>query len=328
MPILESALGIENAFAIAARQRKHCRADDRAGGLHRRPRRGEDSRRARVALCAAARGQRRAGRGRAGDRFGLRRRRRHGRLAALGERIRARSGFEGMGCMHPAQIPVIHEAFAPTPPEIEKAHARSSRPIEDAQQKGLGVVSLGSKMIDPPVVQRALKLMARGASAMGIRRSLSASKSTGVSQWSAESGVCMAILDEVRTGRRTPRDAWSRRWSMARRRFLTWASASISRADARRRRRSASQPIIPTNGDKRVPDLETALRKCGLRDGMVISTHHHLRDGDRVALMALEAAAKIGVKDLMWFPSASFPSQRAAIDLMEVGRHPPHRRQS
>src|ERR1700720_4911766 len=73
------------------------------------------------------------------------------------------------------------------------------------------------------------------------------------------------------------------------------------------------------NGDKRVPDLETALRKCGLRDGMVISNHHHLRDGDRVALMMLEAAAKIGVKDLMWFPSASFPPQKSAIQLMENG---------
>src|ERR1700751_6255588 len=75
----------------------------------------------------------------------------------------------------------------------------------------------------------------------------------------------------------------------------------------------------PENGDKRVSDLETALRKCGLRDGMVISSHHHLRDGDQVALMALEAAAKIGAKDLMWFPSASFPSQKGAIDLMEKG---------
>ena len=75
----------------------------------------------------------------------------------------------------------------------------------------------------------------------------------------------------------------------------------------------------PENGDKRVPDLETALRKCGLRDGMVISSHHHLRDGDRVALMALQAAARLGVKDLMWFPSASFPSQKSAIELMEAG---------
>src|SRR5678810_1274678 len=72
----------------------------------------------------------------------------------------------------------------------------------------------------------------------------------------------------------------------------------------------------PADGDKRVADLETALRKCGLRDGMVISSHHHLRDGDKVALMALEAASRIGVKDLTWFPSASFPSQKGAIELM------------
>src|SRR5580692_12413014 len=75
----------------------------------------------------------------------------------------------------------------------------------------------------------------------------------------------------------------------------------------------------PADGDKSVADLEAALRKCGLRNGMVISSHHHLRDGDRVALMALEAAALIGVKDLTWLPSASFPSQRGAIPLMEAG---------
>ena len=86
----------------------------------------------------------------------------------------------------------------------------------------------------------------------------------------------------------------------------------------------ASPPIrtaaeYPANGDKRIPDLETALRKCGLRDGMVISSHHHLRDGDRVAMMALEAASRLGVRDLMWFPSASFPAQKAAIELMRAG---------
>jgi len=75
----------------------------------------------------------------------------------------------------------------------------------------------------------------------------------------------------------------------------------------------------PADGDKRVPDLETALRECGLRDGMVISTHHHLRNGDGVAMPALEAAARLGAKDLMWFPSASFPCHAAVIDLMESG---------
>ena len=80
------------------------------------------------------------------------------------------------------------------------------------------------------------------------------------------------------------------------------------------RGRKAAPPVrssrdYPKNGDKRVADLETALRKCGLHDGIVISNHHHLRDGDRVALMALAAAEKIGVKDLMWFPRAR-PSPR------------------
>jgi citrate lyase subunit beta/citryl-CoA lyase len=75
-------------------------------------------------------------------------------------------GFEGMGCVHPLQIPVIHQAFAPTQAEIEKA-LRIVAAYNEAQQKGLGVVSLGSKMIDAPVVQRALKLMQR-AQAMGL----------------------------------------------------------------------------------------------------------------------------------------------------------------
>jgi citrate lyase subunit alpha/citrate CoA-transferase len=60
----------------------------------------------------------------------------------------------------------------------------------------------------------------------------------------------------------------------------------------------------PPNGDKRVPDLKSALRNCGITDGMTISTHHHLRNGDAVALLALRAAAELGIKDLMWFPSA------------------------
>jgi len=75
----------------------------------------------------------------------------------------------------------------------------------------------------------------------------------------------------------------------------------------------------PPSGDKRVPDLKTALERCGLRDGMTISSHHHLRNGDRVALEALRTAGEMGAKDLMWFPSASFPCHEPVIDLMERG---------
>ncbi len=76
---------------------------------------------------------------------------------------------------------------------------------------------------------------------------------------------------------------------------------------------------FPDNGDKRVPDLRTALERCGLANGMVISSHHHLRNGDQVGLAALQAAAELGAKDLMWFPSASFPCHAPVIDLMDRG---------
>ena len=65
-------------------------------------------------------------------------------------------GFEGKGCIHPRQVPVVHEAFAPSSEEIEKAK-RIVLAFEDAERRGLGVVALGSKMVDPPVVKRALR---------------------------------------------------------------------------------------------------------------------------------------------------------------------------
>jgi citrate lyase subunit beta/citryl-CoA lyase len=67
-------------------------------------------------------------------------------------------GFEGKGCIHPRQIQVVHEAFAPGNDEIEKAQ-KIVLAFEEAERKGLGVVSLGSKMIDAPVVKRAHKTM-------------------------------------------------------------------------------------------------------------------------------------------------------------------------
>ncbi len=75
----------------------------------------------------------------------------------------------------------------------------------------------------------------------------------------------------------------------------------------------------PADGNKLVDDIETALRKCGLRDGMTISSHHHFRNGDLVANAVFDAAARIGVKDLMWFPSASFPCHAPIIDHLESG---------
>jgi citrate lyase subunit beta/citryl-CoA lyase len=60
-----------------------------------------------------------------------------------------------MGCIHPRQIHVIHDTFAPSPAEIEKA-MKIVFAFHKAEEQGLGVVALGTKMIDPPVVKRAL----------------------------------------------------------------------------------------------------------------------------------------------------------------------------
>ncbi len=65
-------------------------------------------------------------------------------------------GFTGMGCIHPRQIKVIHDNFAPEEREIDKAK-KIVIAFNEAKEKGLGVVSLGSKMIDAPVVKRAQK---------------------------------------------------------------------------------------------------------------------------------------------------------------------------
>ncbi len=69
-----------------------------------------------------------------------------------------RLGFEGKGCIHPRQIKVIHEAFLPTSDEIDRAK-KIVLAFNEAKTKGIGVVSLGSKMIDAPVVKRAKKII-------------------------------------------------------------------------------------------------------------------------------------------------------------------------
>ncbi len=75
----------------------------------------------------------------------------------------------------------------------------------------------------------------------------------------------------------------------------------------------------PADGDKRVPDLKTALVKAGIKDGMTISTHHHFRNGDLVANQIFEIASELGVKDLIWFPSASFPCHEPIIEYLKDG---------
>lgn len=157
MPIIESALGVIKAYEIASASENICALaigleDYTADIGTQRTNEGRESIFARQMLVNAAKA---AGVQAIDTVFSD-----VADMEALRESvIEAKSlGFEGKGCIHPRQIKVVHEAFAPTSEEIEKAK-KIVAAFEEAEKKGLGVVSLGSKMIDPPVVKRALNTM-------------------------------------------------------------------------------------------------------------------------------------------------------------------------
>ncbi len=155
MPIIESALGIENAFNIA------CSSENvvaMAIGLEdftadlgvKRSKEGKESLYARTRLVNACKA---AGIqpidsvfSDVGDEEGLRANVKESKAL----------GFEGIGCIHPRQIEPVHESFAPDSHEIERAE-KIIIAFKEAEEKGLGVISIGSKMIDAPVVKRAEK---------------------------------------------------------------------------------------------------------------------------------------------------------------------------
>jgi len=81
----------------------------------------------------------------------------------------------------------------------------------------------------------------------------------------------------------------------------------------------ASCADYPEDGNKQIPTLKEALVKAGLKDGMAISTHHHFRNGDLIAVQIFDIAAELGVKNLTWVPSASFECHVPLIKYLEDG---------
>jgi len=157
MPIIESALGVINAYKIASASKLNCALtigleDYTADIGTQRTEVGKESLFARSAVVNAAKA---AGIQAIDTVYSD-----ISNMDGLRESVlEAKSlGFEGKGCIHPRQIKVVHKAFAPTEEEIEKAR-KIVKAFKEAEKKGLGVVALGSKMIDPPVVKRALKIM-------------------------------------------------------------------------------------------------------------------------------------------------------------------------
>jgi citrate lyase subunit beta/citryl-CoA lyase len=154
MPIIESALGVINAYAIASAAENVVAIaiglEDYTADLGtRRTKEGTESLLARSMVVNAARAARiqpiDSVFSDVGNMEGLK----------LNVLMSKALGFDGMGCIHPRQIKVIHENFTPTADEIDNAK-KIVAAFHKAKEQGLGVVALGTKMIDQPVVKRAL----------------------------------------------------------------------------------------------------------------------------------------------------------------------------
>ena len=70
---------------------------------------------------------------------------------------------------------------------------------------------------------------------------------------------------------------------------------------------------------KMIQNLGDAIKASGLKDGMTISFHHHLRNGDFVLNMVLEEIAKLGLKDLTVQASSLFDCHAPLIDTLSPG---------
>ena len=167
MPLIETALGVENAFAIASVSSRvkalFLGAEDLTADLQcKRTKEGREIEYARTRLVMAARA--------AGvdvydtpftdvnDDEGIE------TDAALAKSL----GFSGKASISPRHVDVINRVFSPTLPEIDYAY-EVMEAIALAKKQGKGAIALRGKMIDAPIVTRAQRTIAM-AEALGLSR--------------------------------------------------------------------------------------------------------------------------------------------------------------
>ena len=85
-------------------------------------------------------------------------------LDAFRETVRRsrRLGFRGASVIHPAQIPILNEEFAPSVDEVASAR-KIVAAYDEAVAAGRGSISVDGKMVDVPVVLRAQEVLAISA---------------------------------------------------------------------------------------------------------------------------------------------------------------------
>lgn len=78
------------------------------------------------------------------------------------------------------------------------------------------------------------------------------------------------------------------------------------------------RPVVP-GVSKVLPDMDAAIRQSGLKDGMTVSFHHHLRNGDQVVNQVMAAIAARGIKDICVAASGVFAVHEPLVHWMEEG---------
>ena len=157
MPLLETALGVENAFSILTATKRVrgvlLGAEDLCADLGcARTKAGTEIlySRSRVVLAAHAANV---------PCFDTPFTDAADDAGAKSDALFARSlGFTGKAAVSPRHVPLINEAFSPTTPEVEHAAAVVAA-LKEGRAQGLGVVSLHGKMIDAPVEARAKSVL-------------------------------------------------------------------------------------------------------------------------------------------------------------------------
>ena len=167
MPLIETAMGVENSFAIASCTKRvqalFLGAEDLTADLQcKRTKEGREIEYARTRLVVAARA--------AGvdvydtpftdvnDDEGI----------VKDTELAKALGFTGKSSISPRHVEVINEIFTPTRKEIDYAYEVMDA-IAEAKAQGKGAIALHGKMVDAPIVARAQRTIA-AAEALGIRR--------------------------------------------------------------------------------------------------------------------------------------------------------------
>ncbi|MBN1756465.1 citrate lyase subunit alpha [bacterium] len=85
------------------------------------------------------------------------------------------------------------------------------------------------------------------------------------------------------------------------------------------RKAAVPVPVSKPGQNKVLKSIKKAIQACGLRDGMTISFHHHLRDGDGVINMVVDTIAEMGIRDITLAPTALFPVHEPLIGHIKNG---------